>query len=252
MFARTAWFCLLFLPVTGPAAGAPKSLAELEASIKQRTEGQPGVYCVAFEDLSSGEKLLLHAEDRTHAASLMKVPVMMTVFHLVERGELDLERPVTVKNTFASLVDGSLFEVDFDPNGPLVAKAGEEVSLRELVRLMITRSDNVATDLVMELVGAGRVMELLARLGIEDVVVRRGVEDPKAYTAGLNNECSARGMLEVMVACRNSSLFRPQSRRQSGASRIPAPSWRTKRAPSHGSSMMPLLSSLPADMRTLL
>jgi beta-lactamase class A len=104
--------------------------------------------------------------------------------------------------------------VEFDPSGPLAAQAGQTVSLLELVRLMITRSDNVATDLVMEIVPAGRVMELLARLGIVGVVVRRGVEDGKAYEAGLNNECSAGGMLAAMVACRNSEFFTPESRRQ--------------------------------------
>jgi beta-lactamase class A len=142
----------------------------------------------------------------------MKVPVMMAVFDLAERGELDLERRVKVKNTFSSLIDGSPFQVEFDPNGPLAAKAVETVSLLELVRLMITRSDNVATDLVMEIVPAARVMGLLGRLGIEGVWVRRGVEDTKAYEAGLNNECSARGMLEALAACRNSDLFRPESR----------------------------------------
>jgi beta-lactamase class A len=96
----------------------------------------------------------------------------------------------------------------------LAAKAGATVSLRELVWLMITRSDNVATDLVMELAGAERVMELLGILGIENVVVRRGVEDSKAYVAGLNNECSARGMLEVLIACRSAAFFGPQSRRE--------------------------------------
>jgi beta-lactamase class A len=195
------------------AADAPGSIAELEASIRQRIAGAPGSYAVGFEDLSSGQKLLVNAEERTHAASLMKVPVMMTVFHLAERGELDLEQRVVVKNRFASLVDGSPFEVEFDPNGPLAAKAGEAVPLLELVRLMITRSDNVATDLVMELVGADHVMDWLGRLGIPDIVVRRGVEDPKAYEAGLNNECSARGMLAALVACRNSEMFRPESRR---------------------------------------
>ena len=196
------------------AADAPGSIAELEASIRQRIAGAPGSYAVAFEDLSSGQQLLLNAAERTHAASLMKVPVMMAVFHLAERGELDLEQRVVVRNTFASLVDGSPFEVEFDPHGPLAAKAGEAVRLLELVRLMITRSDNVATDLVMELVGADHVMELLGRLGIPDVVVRRGVEDTKAYEAGLNNACSARGMLAALVACRDSEMFRPESRRQ--------------------------------------
>lgn len=212
----TAVWALVLLSLGGalPAAETPGSLAELEASIRRRIDGQPGAYSAAFEDFASGQRVLLNADDRTHAASLMKVPVMMTVFHLVERGELHLDRPVTIKNTFASLVDGSPFEVDFDPKGPLAAKAGATVSLRELVRLMITRSDNVATDLVMELTGAERVMELLGRLGIENVLVRRGVEDSKAYAAGLNNECSARGILEVLIACRNSAFFGPQSRRE--------------------------------------
>lgn len=196
------------------AAEPVQSFEQLEAAIRQQIVDRPGAYGIAFEDLSSGDRLLVNADERTHAASLMKVPVMMTVFHLAERGDIDLEQQVLVKNTFPSLVDGSPFQVDFDPNGPLAAQAGRTVSLFELVRLMITRSDNVATDLVMEIVPAARVMELLGRLGIENVVVRRGVEDNKAYEVGLNNECSARGMLATMVACRNANLFAPRTRQQ--------------------------------------
>jgi beta-lactamase class A len=215
MFRLSSW-AVLFSLFAGILAGADesRSLAELEAKIQQRIAVQPGVYSVAFEDLSSGQRLLLNADDRTHAASLMKVPVMMAAFHLAGRGELDLDRRVKVKNSFASLVDGSPFQVEFDPQGPLAAQAGKTVSLLELIRLMITRSDNVATDLVMEIVPAARVMDLLAALRIEDVFVRRGVEDTKAYEAGLNNECSARGMLAAMIACRNSELFDSQSRRR--------------------------------------
>ncbi len=212
--ARSLAILLILAGAVARAADPPGSIAELEAAIRQRIAGEPGSYSVAFQDLSSGRKLLINAAERTHAASLMKVPVMMAVFHRVERGELDLEQRVVVKNTFASLVDGSPFEVDFDPNGPLAAQAGRPLPLRELVRLMITRSDNVATDLVMELVGAGRVMDLLGQLGIDGVLVRRGVEDNKAYEAGLNNECSAQGMLAALVACRDSPVFQPASRRQ--------------------------------------
>jgi beta-lactamase class A len=210
----TCAFLAILIAWALPAAEPPRSLAELETGIRQQIANRPGTYSVAFEDFASGQQLSVNADGRTHAASLMKVPVMMTVFDLAERGEVDLRQQVLVKNKFASLVDGSPFQVEFDPNGPLGARAGQMMSLLELVRLMITRSDNVATDLVMEIVPAARVMELLGRLGIEDVVVRRGVEDTKAYEAGLNNECSARGMLAAMAACRNSESFSAKTREQ--------------------------------------
>jgi beta-lactamase class A len=72
--------------------------------------------------------------------------------------------------------------------------------VRELVRLMVTESSNLATNILIERVGAARVRELCRRLGARDMRVLRGVEDGKAYERGLNNTTTARDLLVLLRA----------------------------------------------------
>ena len=79
---------------------------------------------------------------------------------------------------------------------------------------MIQQSDNLATNLVIELLGAPRVDQLARELGATGTKILRGVQDLKAFDAGLNNKTTAADMLRLMVACRDSPHFSRDSRRQ--------------------------------------
>jgi beta-lactamase class A len=74
------------------------------------------------------------------------------------------------------------------------------VTLRELNERMITRSSNLATNAVIEFLGAARVDATAHALGATTMQVRRGVEDGKAFSAGLNNTTSARDLGVLMAA----------------------------------------------------
>jgi len=154
---------------------------------------------VAYFDPATGEELLLRAEESFHAASLMKVPVMMEVFRQAQEGRLSLDERLIVKNEFRSLADGSAFaltaESDSDP--ALYEKIGHAVTIRELVRAMIVRSSNLATNLLIERVTAARVQELMETIGASGMRVLRGVEDRRAFERGLNNTTTARAMLVI-------------------------------------------------------
>lgn len=154
---------------------------------------------VAYYDLGSGETLLRNERENFHAASTMKVPVMLGIFEAVSRGELRLDQPVLVRNEFRSIVDGSLYALeqreDSDPE--LYQSIGRELPLEELVRRMIVRSSNLATNIVIDLIDAKRVMALMQRIGATDIRVLRGVEDDKAYRAGMNNTTTARDLLLI-------------------------------------------------------
>jgi beta-lactamase class A len=132
----------------------------------------------------------------------MKVPVMVALFQAAGRGDLKLDQPVPVKNEFKSIVDGSPFHLDPKEDGdPDLYKAlGTEVPLDELTRRMIVRSSNLATNLLIQLVGAPRVMAQMRDLGAEDLEILRGVEDQKAYDAGLNNKVTAYDLMVVLSA----------------------------------------------------
>ncbi len=144
---------------------------------------------VSFHDLENGRSLHLNDRRLVHAASTMKLPVMMEVFRLAETKQLDLSREVQVKNVFHSIIDGSeyrLHEKD-DSDREIYGLIGQKMSVRLLVDRMITTSSNLATNLLIELVTPAKVMSLLKEAGATDMKVLRGVEDSKAFAAGKNN-----------------------------------------------------------------
>jgi beta-lactamase class A len=155
---------------------------------------------VAFHDVATREELLIQAEVTHHAASTMKVPIMMEVFRELEDKTLSLDERIAVKNEFTSIADGGAFslKVEDDSETTLYKRIGEKLTLRELVRLMITESSNIATNMVVERVTAARVTEFMRTLGAGDVHVLRGVEDNKAYARGLNNTTTARGLMLIL------------------------------------------------------
>jgi len=154
---------------------------------------------VAYHDLATGETLLRNEREVFHAASTMKVPVMLGIYEAATRGELSLDQPVRVKNEFTSIFDGSTYALEAreDSDAALYGEVGKELPLRELVRRMEVRSSNLATNIVIELIGAPRVMRLMKEIGANDIRVLRGVEDDKAYHAGMNNTTTAYDLMLV-------------------------------------------------------
>ena len=100
-------------------------------SLRQRLAARitqvPGaVVGVSFRDLQSGDSLDINADDSFHAASTMKVPVMIELFRMVEHKELSLDQGILLVNQFGSIVDGSPFSVDAgdDSDSLMYAKVG--------------------------------------------------------------------------------------------------------------------------------
>ncbi len=182
---------------SGLAAARPAVEARIRASGAEAV----GVYAL---DLRRPDSLLVGALARFHAASMMKVPVMIQVFRDADAGLLRLDDSVPVVNTFPSLVDGSPFHLDAgdDSDSTLYARVGGRATIRELVELMITVSSNLATNNLIELVRAARAQATAVALGADSIRVLRGVEDGKAYQAGLNNTTTARdlGVLFAAIA----------------------------------------------------
>ena len=174
----------------------------MRARLLARIAQVPGaVVAVSFRDLGSGHSLDLNAGLSFHAASTMKVPVMIELFRQVERGWLSLDQPLLLVNQFGSIVDGSPFSVDAgdDSDSLMYRSVGERVPVRELLERMIVRSSNLATNALIAVVDARRANATAHELGARDIRVLRGVEDQKAYDAGMNNTTTARD-LAVLLA----------------------------------------------------
>ncbi len=155
---------------------------------------------VAVYDLQTQKEILINADEMMHPASTMKVPIMMEVFRRAHEGLLSLDEQLEIFNSFKSVVDASEFQLDSadDSELTLYHRIGETESIRELTRLMIVRSSNLASNLLMERVGTARVDAFIKELGIADITVIRGLEDKKAVRMNLNNSASARSSTVMM------------------------------------------------------
>lgn len=198
-FLGCFWFALISPHrVPGVEPGQSTKLGELERTIRTIIDGA-GDVAVAYCRLSDGEQVFIKGDERFHPASTMKVPVMMEVFRQAEEGTLALDGRIRLKNDFESIADGSRYSLNVadDSESTLYRHLGEERTVRDLVRLMITESSNLATNLLIERVTAVRVSELMKSMGAGDVRVLRGVEDNRAFQRGLNNETTARGLATI-------------------------------------------------------
>ncbi len=148
---------------------------------------------VAVYDLQTKQTLLINERVSMHAASTMKLPVMMEIFRQVEAKKLKLSDPVEVKNKFYSIIDGSEYRLSRqdDSDEEVYNRIGQKMTVLELVDHMITWSSNLATNILIELVTPEKVMSLMSELGANDIRVLRGVEDSKAFQAGKNNTTTA-------------------------------------------------------------
>ncbi|HXG63618.1 MAG TPA: serine hydrolase [Blastocatellia bacterium] len=192
----------IFIATALLCAPSQQALAQVDAKkIEEliRASGAEAV-AVAYYDLATGEQFTINPDESFHAASTMKVPVMMEVFRQAKEGNLALDDTIVVKNEFVSIADGSRYSLapDSDSETSLYQKIGHPISLRELIHLMITVSSNLATNLLIEQVTPARVMALMNKMGAKNIKVLRGVEDGKAYERGLNNTTTARDLMILL------------------------------------------------------
>jgi len=174
----------------------------LRERVDELIRGSGAEVAVAFGTLDGRDSLMLNEDVVFHAASTMKVPVMVELFRQAAAGTFSLNDRITLVNEFTSVVDGSPYAlaVGDDSDADIYKAIGSERSYRELCEAMITISSNLATNILIDRLGAGRVAGTMAKYGAEGMVVRRGVEDGKAFAQGLNNTATARGLYTVLMA----------------------------------------------------
>ncbi|HEX6590180.1 MAG TPA: serine hydrolase [Longimicrobiales bacterium] len=167
------------------------------------------VVAIDLLDLATSRRFSMNENVMLHAASTMKVPVLFELFRLADAGELSLDDTIPIENRFRSILDGSEYSLTAseDSDSTLYARIGGSATYRELARLMIVRSSNLATNILIERVDPRRVRATLAQLNAQSMVVRRGVEDIPAYRAGLNNTTTAYGFSRVLEAIARCELI---------------------------------------------
>ena len=189
-----------FLLLSWLAAAQDPAPQSLEASIRSLIAQSGAEVAVAFRMLDGSHELLIDADKSFHAASTMKVPVMIELFRQADAGSLTLDDALVIRNEFHSIVDGSAYKLSEgdDSDSVVYANVGKPMTLRALNEAMITVSSNFATNILIEKLDAAKVRQTVARLGADGMVVLRGVEDQKAFDKGLNNATTARALLVLL------------------------------------------------------
>jgi beta-lactamase class A len=144
-----------------------------------------------------------------YAASTMKVPLVLAAYRRHERGEIDLDAEVAVHNRFASAADGSAYSLDQDDDQDdwTWDRVGRTVALRTLAEHALVCSGNLATNLLLEQVGAAEIGQVLADAGCSPATrVVRGIEDLAAARAGINNLVTAADLGRVLLGIANRTL----------------------------------------------
>ena len=194
--------CLLLCVATVARAEEPRSKAAIEALIK----ASGADVAVAFRTLDAEAgtpprlELFIQPDTVFHAASTMKVPVMIELFRQVRLGALRLDDQLPVRNQFTSIVDGSQYSLGTgdDSDAEVYKNIGKSMRLSDLCEAMITVSSNFATNLLIDRLDAALIQQTVLALGADGMHVLRGVEDNKAFDKGLNNSTTARALMVLL------------------------------------------------------
>jgi len=197
--------CLLTAVSTTARARAAQEASldsKVVANIEERVQKSGADVGIDFRILDGSTAWSFHAEDTFHAASTMKIPVMIELFHQAQQGKLKLDDSLPIKNEFHSLADGSIFTLDpkDDSETDLYQAVGQTRTLSQLCELMITVSSNFATNLLIQKLGVENVRATVHSLHADGMNVLRGVEDNKAFAKGLNNTTTAQGLAVLLEA----------------------------------------------------
>jgi beta-lactamase class A len=163
---------------------------------------------VAVHDLESGLRFSLKGDRWFHAASTIKVAVLLALFRAADEGRVRLDDSLHVRNRFISAADASSFHLDRDSDAmpDLYQAIGRTAKISALAEGMIAVSSNLATNLLLDFVGVEYARKVLHDAQVKGVELRRGVEDHAAHKQGINNEATANGLLTLLSAVRGDFL----------------------------------------------
>jgi beta-lactamase class A len=199
-----------------PGSASAQRLSALTDTVQSITRRVNDTIAVAAVDLATGDRLSINSDLRFHAASTMKIPVLIELARRVDAGALRWNDSLIVRNQFASIVDSSLFALnpEDDSDSSVYLQIGQKAPVRYLAERMIERSSNLATNLLIATLGAPQVNQTAHRLGADSIAVLRGVEDQKAYDQGLSNTTTARDLAQLLLAIEEGRAASPASTKE--------------------------------------
>jgi beta-lactamase class A len=158
---------LLLFPTARGQVSAPQTATVLRERLTKIATSFPGKVGIFVRNIETGEEAGVSPDEQFPMASTYKVAIMVQVFREAEAGHLSLAERVPLSEADRRLGSGLL---------PYVT-SGLNPTIHDLVLLMITLSDNEATDLLLKRVGVRNVTAMLRQLAIQDMRVDRSTEE---------------------------------------------------------------------------
>lgn len=190
--------------MTSPVTPAPQEL-ESTRSLRTRLEeleerSRAVALAVAVQDLETGFEFRYRADRWFHAASTIKLAVLLGTYAAIHKGMLVPQSRLHVRNRFRSAYDGRTFRVmsERDADSEVQNAIGKTMRIHELARNMIIRSSNLATNLLLDLLGIEFLQRVLEEHHLSGIDLRRGVEDELAFEHGINNRVTADGLVQLL------------------------------------------------------
>ena len=201
------------LTVAPPIGNADPLRARIQ-ELEERS-GARALAVVVFDE-ETGRGFGYRGDRWFHAASTIKLAILLGVFDAVHRGMLVPQSRLHVRNRFFSALDGTLFRVsaDRDADAEVHQAVGRTMRIDELARHMITVSSNLATNLLLDLIGVENVQHTIDALGLHGIDLRRGVEDERAFEHEVNNLVTAEGLVSLLRLIVEERAFSPALSRE--------------------------------------
>jgi beta-lactamase class A len=185
-----------------------KSEALRHACDQIMSESNAVAYAVALLDYETGFRFAINADQRFHAASTIKVAILLAICKATDDGPVRADYTLHVRNSFLSAVDRTPFRLDPESDGypALYRSIGRTAKISDLMESMIVSSSNLATNLLLDYITTEYVLSVLGDAGVSGVDLKRGVDDTKAHDKELNNETTAQGLVDLFAALRGDFL----------------------------------------------
>lgn len=172
------------------------------------SESKAVAYAVALLDYETGLRFAINADRRFHAASTIKVAILLAVAKAFEEDRMRPDDTLHIRNRFLSAVDQMPFRIDAESDGypQLHRLIGRTAKISDLTEWMIVSSSNLATNLLLDHITVDRALNVLRDAGVKGVDLRRGVSDTRAHERNFDNETTAQGLLELFATLRGDFL----------------------------------------------
>lgn len=175
----------------------------------------PPLVAVAAVDVATGRVVLdQQADVACYAASTLKVAILVALHRAADRGRLSLDQQVPVATSWPAAGGGDFALVPDDDDPQLASCAGKQVPVRDLAEHMITRSSNVAANVVLDLVGFEAVAAAISAVEATGCRLRHHFGDRRARAAGPANTATAAGLAALAAAVGGGRAATPDACRE--------------------------------------